>query len=127
MTLTPKCTFCGRFVSCDNPHYVQLPPANLLALDPPEPVLTCEKCTPTATCNRSACKDNLVNRPIVRIWNDPSRVNGYNDYCYACGMKILRYNQQQEERYFMEYMFIDFPPWLNSITYEKPKHLPPVR
>lgn len=71
-------------------------------------------------CHRSACKDDLENQPVVRIWNDPSRVNGYNDYCYSCGMKILRYNQQGEERYFMNYMFINFPPRLNCITYQKP-------
>lgn len=121
-------------LSHDNVRYVQLAPANLLALDPPEPEITCQTCTPQTHCNRSACKDNLTNRPVVRIWNDPSRVNGYNDYCYACGMKILRYNQRQEERYFMEYMFINFPPYLNSITYpqkksadENAKHMLPLR
>lgn len=51
------------------------------------------------TCGRQAC-DTSVTDPklaIVRIWNMPSHVDGYRDYCVDCGHRIIRYNQDARD------------------------------
>ena len=49
-------------------------------------------------CGRTACKRKIAQDDskdgLVRIWNEPSYVNGFKDYCSDCGHRIIEANQQ---------------------------------
>lgn len=44
------------------------------------------------TCSRMACREPLIGQHIA-IWNDYS-IDQPRLYCMSCGMKIIRFNEQ---------------------------------
>jgi len=43
-------------------------------------------------CHRKAC-DFPLDRGCWRVYNEPSVVDGHNDYCAACGRMIVEYSK----------------------------------